>query len=460
MPPSVVSIVRSGVRASHRWSGMYATAIRYAHEAMPTPSFSEPRRGHVVVVGGGIVGLSCAEALSRDGWQVSLVERGGEDRDGASFGNAGLIVPSHVVPLAAPGVMRQGLRWMLDPESPFFVAPRFDADLLHWGWRFMRSATAAHVARAVPVLGALLMAGLRAHIELSGRVSGPTVEQRGLVMLCLTESGLEEAWHEAQAAISLGAEVRKVDAQELETVYPGVRLAVAGGVWYHQDAHLSPRGLMTALQTAVAARGAALHWGRQVVGLERASRGELRALRLDDGTVLTADAFVLAAGVETVGLTRGLGLRLPLQAGRGYSVTQTQPPERPEVPAILSEARVAMTPLPEGIRWGGTMEVARPGRPANPRRLRGIAKSVERYFPGFDGQELMQLPMWTGWRPLSPDGLPYLGRLQRAANVVVATGHGMMGFSLGPVTGTLVADLLAERRPEMDLSPLAPERFA
>lgn len=413
-----------------------------------------------MVIGAGIVGLSCAEALSRDGWRVSLVERGGEERDGASFGNAGLIVPSHVVPLAAPGVMSQGLRWMLDPESPFFVEPRLDLELLRWGWRFWRSATPAHVGRSVPALGALLLAGLQAHLEMSQRIAGPAVQRRGLMMLCLTEPGLKAAWHEAQAAAALHMEVRRVGAEELEAYYPGVRLAAVGGVWYAQDAHLSPRGLMAALQAAVTKAGVATHWGREVVGLERSAGDQLKALRLDDGTVLEADAFVLAAGLETARLSRALGTRIPLQAGRGYSVTQAQPPEQPQVPAILAEARVAMTPLPEGVRWGGTMEIAPPGRPANLRRLRGVAKAAQRYFPGFEADALMALPMWTASRPLSPDGLPYLGRLRRTPNVVVASGHGMMGFSLGPVSGRLVADLLADREPQVALDAFAAERFA
>lgn len=413
-----------------------------------------------MVVGAGIVGLSCAEALSRDGWRVTLVERGREERDGASFGNAGLIVPSHVLPLAAPGVMSQGLRWMLDPESPFFVEPRLDLELLRWGWRFWRSATAAHVARSVPALGALLLAGLQAHLEMAQRVGGPAVQQRGLMMLCLSQAGLKAAWHEAQVAAALGMEVRSLDPEALQAYYPGVRLAAVGGVWYGQDAHLSPRGLMTALQAAVNRAGVAAHWGREVVGVERSPSGRAKAMRLDDGTVLEADAFVLAAGLETARLSRALGTRVPLQAGRGYSVTQAQPPEQPEVPAILAEARVAMTPLPEGVRWGGTMEVASPGRPVNRRRLLGVAKAAQRYFPAFEADALMALPMWTASRPLSPDGLPYLGRLRRSPNVVVASGHGMMGFSLGPVSGRLVADLLADREPPFSLDAFAAERFA
>lgn len=416
--------------------------------------------GHVAVVGAGIVGLSAAEALLRDGWRVSLVERGGEQRDGASFGNAGLIVPSHVVPLAAPGAVLQGLRWMFDPQSPFYVEPRLDPELIRWGWRFWRSSTAEHVARSVPLLGALLLGGLGAHLALAERVGGPAVQRRGLTMLCLSQEGLAAAWHEAQQAADLGMEVRRLAVDELQALYPGVRLAATGGVWYGQDAHLSPRGLMKALQAAVVEAGAVVHWGRGVAGLERAAGGEVKALRLDDGSLLAADAFVLAAGVETSRLAHALGTRVPLQAGRGYSVTQPQPPERPEVPAILVEARVAMTPLPEGLRWGGTMEVAPLGRPANPQRLLGIARSVERYFPSFRSEELLRLPTWTAARPLSPDGLPYLGRLRRATNVVVASGHGMMGFSLGPLSGELVADLLGGRPPRVEIGALAPERFA
>ena len=415
--------------------------------------------GHVLVVGAGIVGLASAAALVRDGWRVTVVDEGGPERDGASFGNAGLIVPSHVVPLAQPGAIGRSLRWLLDPESPFYVAPRVDPALAHWAWCFWRASTAERVRRAVPLLHALHEAGLRAHVDLAERLGAPPPERRGLMMLCTTDAGLADARHEAAVARAAGVRAFERSAAEVADAYPGVDLRVRGGIWYEADAHRSPRSLMQALQTWLGSR-VTFRWRERAVGWQRRAGGDVQTLVLASGERLEADAFVLAGGHATPALARALRVRVPIQPGRGYSVTVPDPPQRPEVPAILVEARVAMTPLAEGIRWGGTMEVAPAGRPVDPRRIRGIAKAVAQAFPAFEAEALQRLPAWSGARPVSPDGLPYLGRLLRAPNVVLAAGHGMLGFSLGPVTGELVADLLNERRLPVAIDALAPERFA
>jgi D-amino-acid dehydrogenase len=182
------------------------------------------------------------------------------------------------------------------------------------------------------------------------------------------------------------------------------------------------------------------------------------------GEVIGADALVIAGGVASSAFGRDLGVRLPMQPGRGYSVTVADPPQRPALPALLSEARVAVTPFDEGVRLGGTMEIASVDRPIDHRRVRGITRAVERYLPAFRADDLAGLPVWSGARPVSPDGMPYLGRIRRLDGVVVATGHGMMGFSLGPVTGAMVADMLMgpadDARVPGALPLLDPERFS
>jgi D-amino-acid dehydrogenase len=251
---------------------------------------------------------------------------------------------------------------------------------------------------------------------------------------------------------------RVLDAAEVAACYPGVDVRAAGGVHYPDDAHRSPGALMRAWQEHLP-DGASIRWGARAVAWRR--RGaSVAAVELENGAEVAGDAFVLAGGHATPPLARALGLHLPIQSGRGYSVTLSDPPQRPTVPAILVEGRVAMTPLPEGVRFGGTMEIAPADRPVDPRRVRGIAKAAARTFPAFEAESLAALPVWSGARPVSPDGLPYVGRLRRAPNVAVAAGHGMMGFSLGPVTGELVADLFAERAPRVPLDGLEPERFA
>jgi D-amino-acid dehydrogenase len=198
-------------------------------------------------------------------------------------------------------------------------------------------------------------------------------------------------------------------------------------------------------------------WDAEVTAIDPASGGH--RVRLREGGDLAAELVVLAGGVASAALARTLGASLPLQAGRGYSVTLRTPTARPRLPLLLHEARVAVTPFAEGVRIGGTMEIAAGDTPVDLRRVRGIARSTERFLPPYRSDELLQEPVWTGSRPVSADGMPYLGRLRRTPSVIVATGHGMMGFSLGPVTGALVADVVAGR--EGTVSPLlAPERFS
>ena len=413
----------------------------------------------VVVVGAGVVGLCVAEALQREGHAVTVLERAPFARDGASFGNAGLIVPSHVVPLAAPGVLGQGLRWMLERESPFFIEPRLDRDLVRWGWAFLRSSTAAHVARSAPLLRDLHLRSRALHRTLAQRLPGARIPTAsGLLLVCGSEHGLAEESALAERAAALGLDVEVMDAAGVAAKLPATDVRAIGGVYFRDDAHASPRGLMEALQKGLGERGVSLRWGADVVAVER--RGDrVTGVRLAEGTRVEADIVVLAGGAATGRLVRSLGVRMPLQAGRGYSVTVAEPPQRPELPLILSEARVAVSPLPEGVRVGGTMEIVSPKRPPDTRRVVGIARGVERYLPAFRSETLTALPVWTGARPVSGDGLPYLGRLPTARQVIVATGHGMLGFSLAPVTAALVADLVAERPVDLDLALLAPERF-
>ena len=417
-------------------------------------------RPRVVVVGAGIVGLCVAEALVRDGCAVSVVERGSHERDGASFGNAGLIVPSHVVPLAAPGVLGQGVRWLLDPESPFTIRARLDLDLVRWGVTFARSATARHVARSAPLLRDLHLRSKALHLDLAERLAPapPAPRCAGALVVCRTEHAWAEEVALARRAAELGLRADVLDAAGVAERVAGPEVRCVGGVHYLDDAHASPRALMRALQDHLVAVGVTFHWDADVVGFERHG-GRVVGARLRDGDVVAGERFVLAGGVASARLARVLGAYVPMQAGRGYSVTVPDVGVPPALPLLLAEARVAVTPLPEGVRVGGTMEIADPARPVDPRRVRGIARSAERYLPGFAADRLATLPVWTGARPVSADGMPYLGPLRRAPEVVVAAGHGMMGFSLAPVTGALVADLIAGRAFDPDLTALAPERF-
>lgn len=419
----------------------------------------------VVVIGAGIVGLTCAERLVRSGHTVTVVDALGPTRDGASFGNAGIIVPSHFVPLAAPGVVRQGLRWLLDRRSPFYVQPRLDRDLMSWGLAFMRSANAGHVARAAPVLAALNLQSRGLYDTLIERVGvRTTLTAAGLLILCRSEQGLHEEREVAERAEALGLQVEALDASEVAQRI-GTSVDVVGGCHYLDDAHVSPGSLMADLQDHLTRNGATFAWGWGGARIERSGNGV--RVRDDKARTLAADTIVVAGGGGTNAALAPLGVRLPLQGGRGYSfMVPVGEALTPRVPAILAEARVAVSPLsPGGMRVGGTLEIVPPSAKPSPARVDGIATSAAAYFPDLSAtiaKARATADVWSGFRPCSPDGVPYVGRLPRHPEVIVAAGHAMMGVSLAPVTAEIVAALVdGEQAPVSPdaLRLLAPERF-
>ncbi|MFM7241506.1 MAG: NAD(P)/FAD-dependent oxidoreductase, partial [Opitutia bacterium] len=300
--------------------------------------------GAVVIVGGGIVGLSAAYELLRRGRSVVLLEKGAADHDSCSLGNAGMIVPSHFVPLAAPGMVALGLRWMFDRESPFWVRPRLDADLFSWGWKFWRASTPAHVERCTPVLRDLNLRSrelfLRHRAELPAAFD---LEDVGLLALCRTQQTLDHEAVFAAKSDAVGVPTEVLSADEVRRRDPGVDYAIAGAVLFTKDAHLDPRKLVAVLTAEVTRLGGRIVFDAEVTGW----RGEgdlLRAAVTKQGE-FAGETFVLAAGAWSPAAAAALGLRLPMQAGKGYSMRLERPVQRPKYCSLLMEARVAVTPM-------------------------------------------------------------------------------------------------------------------
>ncbi|MPZ44781.1 MAG: FAD-dependent oxidoreductase [Betaproteobacteria bacterium] len=414
--------------------------------------------GHVVVIGAGVVGLCSALYCVQRGWRVTVVERQPEQRDGCSFGNTGLIVPSHFVPLAAPGVVSQGLKWMRDPGSPFYVQPRASWDLIDWGFKFWRAAKAEHVRRAAPVLRDLSLASRECYQALADTDNDFQLARTGVLVLCKTLQALDDEAEVANHAAALGLRVEVLDAAATAALDPGVRMDVAGAVHFAQDCNLVPERLIAGLQRRLAAHGVRFAWNTEAVGWQLDGE-RIAAVKLGAEAEIGADAFVLAAGSWSSELARSLGLKLPLQAGKGYSLTLAHPRQSPRMCAILAEARVAVSPMGGALRFGGTMEMCGLDESVNPIRVRSIVAAVPRYYPDFTPADFDGIRPWRGLRPCSPDGLPYVGRTSRCANLAIATGHAMLGVTLGPITGQLVAQVLSGEQPELDLTLLSPDRY-
>lgn len=415
---------------------------------------SEPKS--VVVVGGGVLGLSCAYYLAKAGRQVTVIESDPTLLSGASEGNAGMIVPSHFIPLAAPGVISQGLKWMLNPKSPFFLRPRLDFDLMRWVWTFYRHANAGHVQRSEKLLRDLGLESRRLHVELA-KTQGYDLIERGLLMLCQSEEGLEDEAAVAVDAQRLGLEAEVFNRDALAKYEPDTQVEARGGVWFAQDCHLSPMDFIKALRQAIKAeQGAFIHG--EVRDFVK-SQGQVSAVQLASGETVAADEIVLTGGIDTSQLSEPLGLRLPMQGGKGYSLTLKDPAKSLRLCSLLKEGRVAVTPMGRTLRVAGTMEICGNNRSVSRPRLQGIIESFCRFYPDFQVSDFEGIEPWVGLRPCSPDGLPYLGRVRNHSNLTIASGHSMMGLSLAPVSGMLVEKLIAGEQTPLDLKPLDPARF-
>ena len=413
----------------------------------------------ILIIGGGVIGLSTAYYAARKGHSVTLIERNAAQRDGCSFGNAGMVVPSHFVPLAAPGMVALGLKWMWNPRSPFYVKPRFSRELLAWGLKFWRASTPEHVRRAAPLLRDLSLASRACFEELAALPDNDFgLVKKGLVMLCKTEHAWEEEARTATKARELGIPSEVLDARKTAALDPNVRMDVAGSVFFPKDCHLLPHRFMVCLQRQLELSDVKFHWNTEVTGW-RGSGNRISAVETTQGD-LTADEYVLCGGSWSPVIARGLRLNLPMQAGKGYSLTLPRPRQLPQICAIFSEARVAVTPMDGSLRIGGTMEIAGLNETVNPARVRGIIQSVPKYYPEFKPEDFDGIQPWRGLRPCSPDGLPYLGRARNWSNLSIATGHAMMGLSLGPITGRLMADILSDEKPTIDIRMLEPERYS
>ncbi len=412
--------------------------------------------GRVIIVGGGVIGLCTAYYALKRGFPVTVIERESAGGDNCSLGNAGMIVPSHFIPLAAPGMMAKGLRWMLNPESPFFVRPRLDPALARWGWLFYRHSTERHVEASRELLRDLNLESRRLFAELDAEEDFGLV-RRGLLMLCKTAKGLAEEVEVAEAAQQIGLKAKVLDAAGAAALDPAITMDVAGAVWFPQDCHLDPMRFMASMRSRILAAGGKIESGVTIDRLETGN-GKIIAVSAG-GRRFEGGKFVIAGGSWSAGLLGTVGLKLPLQAGKGYSLTLPTPPELPRLCSIFAEAKVAITPMGSALRFGGTMEVGGLDLTINPARVHGIIKSVHDYFPRFSERDFEGIAPWVGLRPVSPDGVPYLGQVDGLPNLIAATGHAMMGLSLGPVSGRLVADLLAGDTPFRPLDALAPGRF-
>lgn len=413
----------------------------------------------VTIIGGGIIGLSSAYYLNETGHEVTVLDRT-DMSNNCSYGNAGYVCPSHFVPLATPGIVKQGLKWMWNAKSPFYVQPKLDMALIDWGLKFMRSATPEHVERSAVPLRDIAIISKKLYEDWAKLPAFDfAYEQKGLLEIFQTEKGAEHAKHMVEKAHELGLlDTEILDYTALQQLEPQTKINALGAILFKCDAHLYPNKLMQQLIALLKQKGVKLQGNEEVTGFKN-DKGRVTHV-VTEKNVYDTDAVVIASGSWSRELAAKLNVKIPLMPGRGYSVTLEDSPYKVNHPAVLVEGRVAITPMDGNkIRFGGTMEVTSTKTPPRMNRVEGILNAVERFFPEFKIEVPPIEKIWYGYRPCSADGLPYIGRTKQWKNVIMATGHAMVGLSLGAGTGKLVSEILNEQQPAMDMTPFDPARF-
>lgn len=410
---------------------------------------------HVTIIGGGVVGLACAYYLKLDGHQVRIVEQK-TIGDSCAKGNAGYVSPSHFIPLAAPGMVRKGLKWMFNPESPFYIRPRLDPSLLSWMWKFNRYCNAQHVKNARQDLFELCTESKSLYLALQKHLSQPfQLANNGIYALCHSERAMEEELKILKQANELGMKAEEVSTEDVSKKNADMNFNICGGVYFPEDSHVQPSEFMASLYQFLIQNDVEIVENFEV---NKITESKSRIISIASKTSqFDIDELIIATGSWSSKVCKQLNFHPPIQAGKGYSMTIDKTWDL-DTPMILSDSAVAITPFDNQIRFGGTMEFAGLDLSINERRVQGIMKSVKTFIPDFDLNSVDIKNAWAGLRPVSPDGLPLVGKVTQYSNLMIAAGHAMLGLTLAPVTGQIITDLMAGRENRFTRF-LDPDRF-
>jgi D-amino-acid dehydrogenase len=413
-------------------------------------------RGSAVVVGSGVIGTACAYYLMRSGWKVKMIDRG-PLAGGSSHANCGFVCPSHVLPLAEPGMVGQALRSLLRRHSPFAIKPRLDPALWAWLLHFARRCNEHDMIEGGRAIQPLLLSSRELYRELvRDEVLDCEFEERGM-LFAYRDKGALEAYTATDRLMTevFHSPARRLDPDELVAMEPALKPGLAGGWYHHDDAHLRPDKLMRAWHQVLGRGGAAIRGHCGFTGFR--GRNGRTATGVSGEGDLTADVFIVATGAWTPLINGELGCRIPIQPGKGYSLTMPRPSVCPRIPLIFPETRVAVTPFQSGYRLGSTMEFAGYDESIRPERLQLLKDGASPYLrePYCEPVE----EKWYGWRPMTYDSVPIIDRSPKYDNVYIAAGHNMLGLSMAPATGKLVAELVNGTAQHLDPKPYRIARF-
>lgn len=410
------------------------------------------------IIGGGIIGLCSAWYLKKEGFEVTIIDKGNLT-DGTSFGNAGMIVPSHFVPMATPSILKKGMKWLLNSKSPFYIQPSLNSDLFKWLWHFYRAATIKKMNAAMPFLYEYNEKSKDLYKELAKEEGFSfDYEEKGLLMLYKTQKQAREEAQLAKQANQFGIAASILNLQDLQKLEPNMALDVLGGIYFPGDAHLYPNLLLKQFISALKKKGVQFIKNTTIQNFKTQS-SKITDLIDSNGSIIPIENVLIACGSWSSHLLKKAGVKIHLQAGKGYSFTLNNPEIRPNIPTILAEAKVAITPMGNDLRIGGTLELGNFSNKINRNRVKGIMESLPAYYKNLKIPTIDNSEIWTGYRPCTPDGLPYVGMSENYSNLSVSTGHGMMGLSLGAASGRIISELLTNQPTMIDVHPFRLNRF-
>ena len=411
----------------------------------------------VLIVGGGHIGIACAHYLQQDGHDVTVIDQG-EIGGGCSRGNCGFIAPSHVLPLTTPDALLEGIRSLFQPRAPFRVKPQLRGALMRWMWEFGRRCTHDSMMAASRSLHGLLEASAS---EYHALLRSPELQcgwqDNGLLFVLRGEEALESfARKDALLSSEYGVSARLLRGSELQDFEPALLDDLAGAYLYDVDSYLQPDKLNSAWTALLESRGVKFIEQCRVEAVEKTSN-RVSGLQTSQGK-LSADHYVFAAGAWSSSLAAGLGCSIPVEPGKGYAVTMSKPEIMPTHPMLMPEKRIGVTPFEDGLRIASMMEFAGFDTSIPPFRIEQLQDSAKPFLKNPTGPTIQET--WYGWRPMTWDSLPIIGRVARLENALLATGHNMLGLSLAPITGKTIADIVAERPTDIPLAAVSPARFS
>jgi D-amino-acid dehydrogenase len=413
----------------------------------------------IAIIGGGISGICSAYYLHKKGHKVKVFD---SNKIGVecSYGNAGLIVPSHFETLSNPGILKKGIKWMLNPNSPFFLKPRLDTDLIKWIIKFNTFCNTKHVNENKYFLRDINLYSLDLYKQLQECDDFDfNLDSSGLLMMCKEQKTLDEESLVVSEAKKLGLNAQILSKDEIKQLEPNASFDVIGASYFKDDSKIQPYDFIIAIKKYLEEQGVKFYENCLIDDMSIID-SKIESIIDDNHYVYDADEFIFTTGILTTQIAKKFNLNIPMQAGKGFSfVVDKEDNLNFSTPMILAEEKVAVTPYDSYVRFGGTMMISGNDFSINQRRVNNIRKVANSYINNLDIQQTQMKDIWAGLRPCSPDGLPYIGRTKNISNLIVATGHAMMGVSLGPATGKIVSDLIDNKNTDIEINKMNLNRF-